>query len=87
MTYHISNLNGVTLFYAIAFLETRLSNIETIVHGIAEKVNLDVPALRSKVEALDKTIKEPAIAEVLQFVQTIKKKMEEAERKQEKYVQ
>lgn len=75
-----------TIAFVLDFIETRLSNIETIVQGIAQRVDLDVPTLKSKVEALDKTIKEPAIAEVLQFVQTMKKKMEEAKRKQEKYV-
>jgi len=80
-------INFWTMAFALDFIETRLSNIETIIQGIVQKVNLDVPALRSKVETLDKTIKEPAIAEVLQFVKTIKEKMKEAKRTQEKYVQ
>lgn len=79
--------NLLTIQYIIDYTEERLSNLEKIVQGITEKLELDMPSLKTQVDALQKAIKEPAFAEVHQFVQFVKQRFEEAKKAGEDYVE
>lgn len=79
--------NIFTIFYAIDFLETRLSNVETILNGIAEKINVDLSNLKSEVKTLKKTFEKQEFAEVVQFVHHVKDMMKKSKRATDKYVE
>lgn len=83
--YNVARNDYVT-FYALEFLESRLSTLETIVKEMAEKVASDIPTLKTQIETLHKTIEQPAIAETLGFIQWVKQQGEEGKRRQKEYV-
>jgi hypothetical protein len=73
--------------YAIDYLEKRMSNVEAIVQGIADKLKVDLPSLKTEVETLHKTIKEPMFEEVFKFVQSVKESAEKSRHAGEEYVE
>lgn len=73
--------------YAITYLEKRMANVETIVQGITDKLKVDLSSLKTEVEMLHKTIKEPMFEEVFQFVRSVKETAEKSKQAGEQYVE
>ena len=73
--------------YAFTYLEKRVANVEMIVQGITDKLKVDLSSLRTEVETLHKTIKEPMFAEVFQFVRSVKESAEKAKQAGKQYVE
>jgi hypothetical protein len=71
----------MTTFYALDYIETRLSNIEKIVEGITKLRDIDLPELKNQIMALQQTIAQPEIAEVSKFIRDTYAMMEKAKKK------
>lgn len=75
-----------TAFFALDFIETRLSNIEIIVKSITEKLDVDLSNLKSQIETLQKTLAQPELEEVSKFVHDMYAKIDEGKKMSGKYV-
>jgi hypothetical protein len=73
--------------YTMTYMEKRMANVETIVQGITDKLKVDLSSLRTEVEMLHKTIKEPMFTEVFQFVRSVKESAEKSKQAGEQYVE
>jgi hypothetical protein len=57
------------------------------VQGITDKVKVDLSSLRTEIDVLNKTIREPMFSEVFQFVKSVKESAEKSKRAGEQYVE
>jgi len=76
------DLNTLGFSYSIDWLEKRLSNIEVIVQGITEKLDVDLSNIKKQIETLQNTLAQPEIAEVSKFIRDFSVKANEAKKKQ-----
>jgi hypothetical protein len=83
----VTSVNFWSMMYSLDYVETRLANLESIVQGIAEKVNVDLSSLKAQVDTLHKTIKEPMFAELNEYVQTMKDVYNRRKQAGEEYVE
>lgn len=83
---YYSTRNAWITNYAIDYLEKRLSNIETIVQGITEKLDINLSNLKNQIEILQKTFTQPELLEVSRFVRDVSAVMKKGKEKQDKYV-
>lgn len=67
-----SSVNFWTIAFSLDYVETRLSNLESLVEGIAKRVNVDLSSLKAEVKRLHKTINEPMFTELNEYIQTMK---------------
>jgi uncharacterized protein YqgV (UPF0045/DUF77 family) len=67
-------------------MQMQLETLNEMVQKVAEKVDVDLTDLKSKVEAFQKTIETPAFAEVAEFVKALKENVKKTERAHEDYV-
>jgi hypothetical protein len=81
---HNTALNNSVIFYAIDYLETRLSNLENIVQGLTK---LNISNMEERIQKLQETLNEPKLAEVTQFIQELNKSIQKAKQAQDDYVQ
>lgn len=79
--------NNIVVLYGIAFINERLSTIESTLQQVGEKVKLEMPNLKAQVESLQSAVKEPVFAEIHSFIEMYKQSKDKAKKAQEQYVQ
>ena len=60
--------HDLLLGFCIDYLQTRLSDVEAIVQGITEKLDLDLPSVKTEMESLKKTLSSPEVVTISEFV-------------------
>lgn len=75
-----SSISLWTLMYALDYVETRLENVEKIVQGITERLNVDLPNLKVEMENLKTAVNAPAIVRANTWIQAMDKAMEKIDK-------
>ena len=79
---HIGAINSLVTFFCIDYLESRLSNLENIVQGLAKH---DLSNMEKRIQQLHETLNQPELAEVARFIHDLNASIEKGKQAQKEY--